>query len=90
MAVEVGIRELRSNLSSWLERAAAGEDVIVTERGKPKARLSAVTGKSTFDRMIEEGRITPPRSPRSPVDFSRLPRLRGEGPTMSDYVIENR
>ena len=40
MTVEVGVRELRENLAEWLDRAAAGEDILVTERGKPKVRLT--------------------------------------------------
>ena len=39
MAASVGIRELRQNLSRYLERVKAGEDLIVTERGEEVARL---------------------------------------------------
>ena len=46
MRVEVGVRELRENLSDWLDRAAAGEEILVTERGKPKAMLSAAENAS--------------------------------------------
>ena len=53
MAVEVGVRELRESLSEWLDRAAAGEDVIVTERGKPKVRLSAATGEHIIDLLFD-------------------------------------
>ena len=57
MRVEVGVRELRENLSDWLDRAAAGEEILVTERGKPKAVITAA--ESAWDRMVREGRITP-------------------------------
>ena len=57
MSVEVGVRELRENLSEWLDRAAAGEEILVTERGKPKAVMTAA--ESAWDRMVREGRITP-------------------------------
>ena len=56
VAVEVGVRELRENLSEWLDRAAGGEDVIVTERGKPKVRLAAATGEHILDKLVREGR----------------------------------
>jgi len=39
--MHVPVRELKSRLSEYLRRAAAGEEVIVTSRGKPIARLSA-------------------------------------------------
>ena len=39
MATEVGIRQLRQNLSVYLRRVAKGERFVVTERGKPVADL---------------------------------------------------
>ncbi|AFV87880.1 type II toxin-antitoxin system prevent-host-death family antitoxin [Acidipropionibacterium acidipropionici] len=39
---EVGIRELKQNASSVVRRAAAGEEITVTDRGRPVARLSAI------------------------------------------------
>lgn len=35
----VGVRELRQNLSKYLDRVKAGETLTVTERGKEVARL---------------------------------------------------
>jgi prevent-host-death family protein len=39
MAVSVGVRELRQNLSRYLDRVKAGEDLVVTEHGREVARL---------------------------------------------------
>ena len=39
---EVGIRELKNSLSKYIDRVRAGGEVIVTDRGRPVARLSAV------------------------------------------------
>ena len=39
MAEKVGIRELRQNLSRYLDRVKAGEPFVVTERGRVVARL---------------------------------------------------
>jgi len=36
--MEVGVRELRTNLSQWIARAKRGQEVVITERGKPVAR----------------------------------------------------
>lgn len=65
MAVEVGIRELRENLAAWLDRAAAGEEIVVTERGKPKARLSAA--ETVLDRLAREGKVRRATGPRRPL-----------------------
>lgn len=42
MAATVGIFEAKTNLSALLERVEAGEDVVITRRGKPIARLVAL------------------------------------------------
>ena len=86
MRVEVGIRELRENLAEWLDRAAAGEEILVTERGQPKALLSAA--ESAWDRMIREGRITPPTGERKPLPPPYKPL--DDGPTLSDYLSWSR
>ena len=39
MTDKVGVRELRQNLSKYLDRVKAGEDLVVTERGAVVARL---------------------------------------------------
>lgn len=90
MIVNVGIRDLRENLRSWLGRVKAGDQIIVTERGKPVARLDAIGAESRLDELIRLGVVRPPLSKRRhTVDVSKLPRL-GPGPTMSDIVIEQR
>lgn len=39
MPETVGVRELRQNLSKYLDRVKAGEDLVVTEHGREVARL---------------------------------------------------
>jgi len=57
----VGVRELRQNLSVYLDRVKAGETLEVTEHGHPVARLAPnpPIHESVIDRMIADGRITP-------------------------------
>ncbi len=59
----VGVRELRQNLSVYLDRVKAGETLEVTEHGQPVAQLRPrpEDALSVFDRMVAEGRITPAR-----------------------------
>jgi prevent-host-death family protein len=54
-----GIRDLRDHLSRYLERVRSGEEVTVTDRGQPIARLVPVDGPQTLDRLIAEGLVTP-------------------------------
>ena len=59
----VGVRELRQNLSVYLDRVKAGETLEVTEHGQPVARLSPrpAESTSTLERLIAEGRAAPAR-----------------------------
>jgi prevent-host-death family protein len=88
VTVEVGIRALRANLSSYLDRVKAGEDVLVTERGKPVARITNATGRRRLDELIAAGVVRPPLKPRSPIRVDKLPRMK-EG-SLSDIVLEQR
>ena len=47
MATTVNIYEAKTRLSSLVERAANGEEIVIAKVGKPKARLVpvALTGK---------------------------------------------
>jgi prevent-host-death family protein len=38
----VGSRELKNRLGRYLRRVASGEELLITDRGKPVARLTAV------------------------------------------------
>lgn len=61
--VEVGVRDLKNNLSRYLDRVREGEDVIVTEHGRPVARLSALDHPSDhLAALIAAGVVRPPRS----------------------------
>ena len=54
----VGVREFRAGLASWLDRARAGEQIIVTERGRPVARLVPERGERQHSDLVERMRGT--------------------------------
>ena len=60
--MDVGVRELKQHLSAYLERAARGEAIRVTDRGVPKAILGPVPGTVRLDEGIANGWISPPRA----------------------------
>jgi prevent-host-death family protein len=63
-AASVGVRELRQNLSVYLERVKKGESLTVTEHGAAVAILRPLAGTSRLlDRLVAEGRATPPSRP---------------------------
>lgn len=55
----VGLRELGQNVSRVLARVKKGESLVVTEHGKPVARLVPFTQKSRLEEMIESGEAIP-------------------------------
>ncbi len=59
--MNIGVRDLKQNLSEYLNRAANGELVVVTDRGVPKVLIVAVPGGDQMAQGLEEGWITPPQ-----------------------------
>ena len=53
--MDVPISTLRAELSSWIERARAGEEIVVTDRGTPVARLLAVDTAPLLEQLMERG-----------------------------------
>lgn len=58
--MDVGVRELKRNLSALLDRAARGETIRVTDRGRPKALLGPLPDHLRLETGIAEGWIRPP------------------------------
>lgn len=87
MTVEVGIRELRANLSSFVDRVKKGEDVILTERGRAVARITQPgDARTRLDELIAQGEVTPPKRPKRPINTEGLPRPIGG--TVTDILFE--
>jgi prevent-host-death family protein len=86
-SVEVGVRELRNHLSRYLERVRDGEEVVVTDHGRPVARLSPVD-RST-DRLAALVASGAARPPRTKQRARPVRRIQTEGP-VSDLVADQR
>ena len=91
------VRQLKAGLSRYLRRAAAGEEVIVTSRGRPVARLvcaATVSEEKPSQAEIRRrlaatpGVIMPtgpkPRGTKHPI------RIRKGEKTLAEIVLENR
>ena len=83
---DVGVRELRQNLSVYLRRIAQGETLRVTDHGHPVALLTPIptTGDSVLDDLEAQGRIRRPRSGRRRRPPVPLPP--DGGPTLSEVL----
>ena len=88
--MEVGIRELKSRLSHYLDAVRKGEIVVITDRGKPIARIEPLASYELppeFQRRTRAGLLVdkgPPRPLPSPTEM-----LPGQKTTL-DYVREQR
>ena len=80
--------ELRANLKSYVERARAGERVVVTDRGVPVARLVAVDAEGLLERLEREGTLVRAATERRPR-ASRRRRVVASG-AVASLVTEQR
>ena len=86
----VGVRELKNQLSSFLDRVKAGEEITVTEHGRPIARLSAVG--SDVDRMavlVAAGIVQPATGRQRRLPSKRV-KLSGGASALAGIVAEQR
>ena len=67
---------LKARLSQYLAAVKAGEEVIVTERGRPVARLTGIgvdeVPEGRLAKLIREGRLRPPTGAR-PTEAAEEP-----------------
>ena len=93
--MEVSIREMKNRLSKYLKLARTDNDVVITDRGKPFARLTLVepTAKDEEAQAIRRINALPwvrpgkggkPKGARNPIPWKPGDKL------ASDRVIEDR
>jgi prevent-host-death family protein len=76
--VEVAVSALRAQLGKWVGRARAGEEIVVTDRGVPVARLLGLDSTSVIERLTDEGLVSrPARAQRPRATKRRRVRARG-------------
>jgi prevent-host-death family protein len=71
------IAELKAKLSYYLDRVRHGQEIVVTDRGRPIARISPIRGaegeESRRDELVRTGRLRPPLKAPDKA-FWKLPR----------------
>ena len=67
---------MKNHLSAYLGRVRDGEEIVITDRGRPVARLTSVQPDvDRLQELIDHGVITPATAPRSLPD--RRVRVKG-------------
>jgi prevent-host-death family protein len=85
--VEVGVRDLKNNLSRYLEQVESGVEVVVTDRGRPIARLNGIddVSQDKLAALIAAGVVRPPTS-----KVRRRPLPLASSGSVSELVAEQR
>ena len=81
----MGVRDLHDRLSEHLEHVEHGAQVLVTRRGRPVARLSAVDAEDPLQALVRRGLVTVPERARR----ARRPRVRASA-SVSDLLADQR
>ena len=87
-SMDVAISTLRAELSHWVERARAGEEIVVTDRGTPVARLLPVDTAPLLEQLVRRGVLGRPQRADRPAARGAA-RVRATGP-VADLVGEQR
>lgn len=86
--MDVAISTLRAELSSWIERARAGEEIVVTDRGTPVVRMLAIGSAPMIERLTREGVLDAPETYDRPVARAE-DRVVATG-SVSEHISESR
>jgi len=85
---EVGVAQLRRELKDWLDRAQSGDEVVITERGRPVARLSGIDIAPLLDQLTEQRQISSPPDTARPTARGRK-RVQARG-SVAELVVTER
>ena len=86
--MDVAVSEFRAHLSHWLERVREGDEVVITDRGVPVARILGLATTPALEQLTRQGVIARPERRRRPTATGR-PRPRSRRP-VADVVSEQR
>lgn len=90
--LSVGIKEVKNNLSRLLAQVKAGEEILITKRGRPIARIvkenhADKSIRTALDPLVQSGLITLPSRSIMKDNISAVETL---GKPVSEMVIEDR
>ena len=90
--INVGIKEVKNNLSRLLARVKAGEEILITKRGRPVARIvkenqGDKSVRATLEPLVQRGLIT---LPNRSILKDNISAVKVPGTRVSEMVIEDR
>jgi prevent-host-death family protein len=90
--ISAGIKEVKNNLSQLLARVKAGEEILITDRGRPVARIVQENReerslRAALGPLIQKGLIA---LPNRRILKDRDAPLKVSGKLVSEMVVEDR
>ncbi|MFO7760049.1 MAG: type II toxin-antitoxin system prevent-host-death family antitoxin [Desulfobia sp.] len=90
--INAGIKEVKNNLSKLLARVKTGEEIVITDRGKPVARIlreghDDKSIRAALAPLIQKGLVV---LPTRNIEKDRLTPISIQGKPVSEMVIEDR
>jgi prevent-host-death family protein len=87
--VSVGVRELKAKLGRYLRDVAAGNTVIITDRGRPIGQIVPFTGtlESRLQQLASVGLVAWNGNRLAPVEAATPT---PDSPMVSDLLLEDR
>lgn len=88
-----GVAEVKARLSKYLAEVKAGEEVLITDRGTPIARLAPLeTPVDGFESLKDLEKMGVVKLPKEPLDLSFLDEPRPKDPDgkFLQYLLEER
>ena len=90
--IRSGIKDVKNNLSRLLAKVKAGEEILITERGRPIARIVKENQgdksiRAALGTLVQKGLVTlPSRS----IQKDSISAVEVQGKPVSKIVIEDR
>jgi prevent-host-death family protein len=92
--MKAGVAELKARLSRYLERVKAGHEVVVTDRGRPVAKIVPIAADvrrgSRRERLVREGLLVPGRGRVRPSLLRPAAGNAARGRAVLDALLEER
>jgi len=91
--MRLGLRETNQRFSQAIKAVRAGQEVVLTERGRPIAVIKPIkeedAREATLQAMADEGLITP-AARKGPMPTPRWRPVKVKGKPLSQTIIDDR
>ncbi|HHT9112922.1 MAG: type II toxin-antitoxin system prevent-host-death family antitoxin [Planctomycetes bacterium] len=89
--VKKGIKEIRDNFTQYLKMVKRGEEIVVTERGKPVALLKPIPGGEGVLEKLESAAMKGlVRLPQKEGNIPAHKKIKLTGKPLTEVILEDR